>query len=70
VYWVHIELVYGRWFGGAKENLGNIECAIWSAVVVLAMVGLSALKTNWSTVLAAVRTPFLSYQSPDRVSGD
>jgi uncharacterized membrane protein len=70
VYWVHIELVYGRWFGAAKENLSNVECAIWSVVVVLAMLGLSMVRTNWSTVRSAIRVPFLSYQSPRRVSGD
>jgi uncharacterized membrane protein len=70
VYWVHIELVYGRWFGGAKENLSNVECAIWSVVVVLAMLGLSVVRTHWSTIWPAIRVPFLSYQSPRRVSGD
>jgi len=70
VYWVHIELVYGRWFGAAKQNLGNVECAVWTVVVVLAMLGLSVVKTNWSTVRSAIRLPFLSYQNPPRVSGD
>ena len=70
VYWVHIELVYGRWFGAAKQNLGNVECAIWTVVVVLAMLGLSVVKTNWNTVRSAIHLPFLSYQSPRRVSGD
>ena len=70
VYWVHIELVYGRWLGAAKENLGNVECAIASILVVLAMLGLSVLRTNWTAVWAAVRVPFTSYQSPDRISGD
>jgi uncharacterized membrane protein len=70
VYWVHIELVYGRWFGAAKESLSNVECAIWTVVVVLAMLGLSVVRTNWSTVWPAIRVPFLSYQSPRRVSGD
>ena len=31
VYWVHIELVYGRWFGSWKETLNNIECAVCAA---------------------------------------
>ena len=70
VYWVHIELVYGRWFGAAKESLSNVECAFWTVVVVLAMLGLSVVRTNWSTVWPAIRMPFLSYQSPRRVSGD
>src|SRR5580698_8829563 len=28
VYWVHIELVYGRWFGAFKESLSNVYCGI------------------------------------------
>lgn len=70
VYWVHIELVYGRWFGSLKESLTNIECAICSVVVILAMLGLSLLRTNWKTVRVALRVPSLPYQAPGRVSGD
>ena len=39
VYWVHIELVYGRWFGGFKESLSNVYCGIAAIVVILLMVG-------------------------------
>lgn len=70
VYWVHIELVYGRWLGIAKENLNNVECAIASVVVVVAMLALSMVRTNWSTVRSWLRAPFLSYQDTRRVSGD
>ena len=54
VYWVHIELVYGRWFGVAKENLSNVQCAIASIIVILAMLGLSVI----------------AYQLDDRARGD
>lgn len=67
VYWVHIELVYGRWFGGWKENLALGEAAIASITLVLLMVGMSVLRTNWTAIAAWFR-----YQlaDPPRVSGD
>ena len=68
VYWVHIELVYGRWFGAQKENLTNLECAIAAAVVIALMLGISSLRTNWRTVRAALAS--LTPNTPRRVSGD
>jgi uncharacterized membrane protein len=71
VYWVHIELVYGRWFGAWKESLGNLECGIYAAILIAAMLGLSVLRSRWSTqrLMTAV-APWFSYSSPRRVSGD
>jgi uncharacterized membrane protein len=67
VYWVHIELVYGRWLGGLKENLNVGETIAAAAAVIIAMLGLSLLRTNWS----AVRLWFGSLSpGPRRVSGD
>lgn len=64
VYWVHIELVYGRWLGGWKESLDNTQVAALTAVVIILMVGLSVLKTSakkWSAMPAAFRWyPFTS----------
>jgi len=71
VYWVHIELVYGRWFGAWKESLGNLECAIYAAILIAAMLGLSVLRSRWSTQrLMTTLVPWFSYTSPRRVSGD
>ena len=42
VYWVHIELVYGRWFSGYKGQLTIWGCLAASAGLVAAMVGMSA----------------------------
>jgi len=71
VYWVHIELVYGRWFGSWKESLGNVECAIYAAILIAAMLGLSVLRSRWNTPrLMAALAPWFSYSSPRRVSGD
>lgn len=47
VYWVHIELVYGRWFGFLKDQL-SIGWTVFAAVLVTVfMFGLSALKTSY-----------------------
>ncbi len=50
VYWVHIELVYGRWFGALKENLDIAQCALASVVLIILMIGLSRIRTHgkWS----------------------
>jgi len=71
VYWVHIELVYGRWFGSWKESLGNLECALYAAILIAAMLWLSVLRSRWNTerVMTAL-APWFSYTSPRRVSGD
>jgi len=69
VYWVHIELVYGRWLGAWKDSMNNIECAAAAVAVIALMLGISLLRTNWPTVRAAFR-PLFSTQSPRRVSGD
>jgi uncharacterized membrane protein len=47
VYWVHIELVYGRWFGKWKGQLTIGECAFWSVVLTLFMIALSYARTRW-----------------------
>lgn len=46
VYWVHVELVYGRWLWFWKENLPVASTAVAAAAVILLMLGLSALKTR------------------------
>ena len=70
VYWVHIELVYGRWFGSWKESLSNRECAVYAALLIALMLGLSVLRSRWNTArVLAFLSPWFSY-SPRRVSGD
>ena len=69
VYWVHIELVYGRWFGSWKEKLDNIECAVCAVLVIALMLGFSTIRTNWRTLKANAMAWF-SYRGPRRVSGD
>lgn len=50
VYWVHIELVYGRWLGGWKERLGVTETVILSVVVIASMVLLSVGQSRWKGI--------------------
>jgi len=52
VYWVHVELVYGRWFAAYKAQLAVWQCLAASAVLTLAMIGMSAairrLRSSWT----------------------
>jgi uncharacterized membrane protein len=45
VYWVHVELVYGRTFGYFKESLTVPQTVTVAIVVVLAMLALSVFRT-------------------------
>ena len=54
VYWVHIELVYGRWLGYWKQRLTVEETLVVAVSVILLMLGLSLIQTNWSFVRAYV----------------
>ncbi|MBI4892696.1 MAG: hypothetical protein HY821_18875, partial [Acidobacteria bacterium] len=47
VYWVHTELVYGRWFGVWKESLGVPQTVAMAALIILMMIGLSVARTGW-----------------------
>jgi uncharacterized membrane protein len=46
VYWVHIELVYGRWFGIWKESLTNVQVVMFSVILIALMTLLSVLRTR------------------------
>ena len=68
VYWVHIELVYGSWLGVLKEQLTVGQTLFAVVVTILLMLGLSVLRTNWSSVRAYFSTPQTAMAR--RVSGD
>ncbi|HSW50364.1 MAG TPA: heparan-alpha-glucosaminide N-acetyltransferase domain-containing protein [Bryobacteraceae bacterium] len=72
VYWVHTELVYGRWLYFWKESLTPAQTAFASLGVILLMLGLSALKTNWKSVRLGLARLGLGYPVPEphRVPGD
>ena len=64
VYWVHIELVYGRWLGSWKEGLDNTQVVAVTAGVIALMLAISVVRTSgkkWSAMPAALRWyPFTS----------
>jgi uncharacterized membrane protein len=70
VYWVHTELVYGRWFYFWKEGLTPLQVVFVSLTVILLMLLLSVVKTNW----ARFRQPRLAFlwpsYIPPRIPGD
>ncbi|MEO8130034.1 MAG: heparan-alpha-glucosaminide N-acetyltransferase domain-containing protein [Bryobacteraceae bacterium] len=74
VYWVHIELVYGRWFGYWKESLTYGQCALAAGVLTVAMLALSAASTHWQwrgirSLFDMISAP-VKVAKPARVSGD
>jgi uncharacterized membrane protein len=70
VYWVHIELVYGRWFGAWKESLPAAQCALAAVLLIGLMIGLSVLRTEWRSIRAALASLGYLPPEPERVSGD
>ncbi len=70
VYWVHTELVYGRWLPFWKGSLTPAETALASGGVILLMLGLSLVRTNWRTLLAAWPRLAYRFSEPRRVPGD
>jgi len=47
VYWVHIELVYGRWFGVWKEAMTVRQVLAFTTVLLALLTALSIFKTRW-----------------------
>lgn len=52
VYWVHTELVYGRWFWMWKESLPILPTAMAAAAVIASMAALSYWKARWQPAWA------------------
>src|SRR5205085_1962860 len=52
VYWVHIELVYGRWLASYKTNLTVMQTVATAFCVILLMLTISVLKTQRQRVLS------------------
>jgi uncharacterized membrane protein len=67
VYWVHIELVYGRELGVLKETLTLAQTIAMAIGVILLMLALSLARTNWAVVRSYVwpETP----AAADKLSG-
>lgn len=76
VYWVHIELVYGRWFGGWKESLPVAQTVAIAMVLICLMVALSLGQTRWKQSSLSIRDAAREFfaeaglASRRRVSGD
>jgi len=61
VYWVHTELVYGRWLWILRDALSVPQTVVVAAAVIGLMLGLSILRTQWKEVkghLSAPGVPF------------
>jgi uncharacterized membrane protein len=68
VYWVHIELVYGRWFGIWKEALSVGQVLAFTAVLLALMVLISMGQTRAKGLWAMLKSP--PVPQPRRASGD
>src|SRR5262249_16155745 len=51
VYWVHIELIYGRWIWFFKERLTVVQTSALAVLVILFLLGVSSAKTYRKEVL-------------------
>ena len=69
VYWVHIELVYGRWFGYYKTNLTVIQTVVAAVCLMILMLGLSTLKTQRQRLRAMVSDLWFQPKA-ERAAGD
>ena len=72
VYWVHIELVYGRWLPWCKNNLDVWQTVLASAILIALMLLLAVAKTYRKDIAAYVRGWQWSWSGakPDRVPAD
>ncbi len=52
VYWVHTELVYGRWLFGLRGTMGIPQIALLAVTVILAMLGLATVQGQWPRLKA------------------
>ncbi len=71
VYWVHIELVYGRWFWFLKNNLNVTQTVAAALVVIVLMLAISTAKTRRHRIAAALANGGWTFgPKPERVPGD
>ena len=71
VYWVHIELVYGRWLWFFKNGLTVPEAMLTALFVIVLMVAISTIKTYRERLaLALAEMGWWFTPKPERVPGD
>jgi fucose 4-O-acetylase-like acetyltransferase len=68
VYWVHIELVYGRWFGIWKEALSVRQVVVFTAILLALMACISVGQMRGKALWALIKSP--PVPQPRRASGD
>ena len=68
VYWVHVELVYGRWFGIWKEALTVSQVLVYTALLIGLMTALSMLQTRYKSIGSFFGTA--PAPQPEPASGD
>ncbi|MCX6597928.1 MAG: heparan-alpha-glucosaminide N-acetyltransferase domain-containing protein [Acidobacteria bacterium] len=69
IYWVHTELVYGRWLYELRGHLNMAQTAMLALTVILAMLGLSVLVTNWAAIRGWVAQRGIDF-APTPTEGD
>ncbi|MFN7993952.1 MAG: heparan-alpha-glucosaminide N-acetyltransferase domain-containing protein [Bryobacteraceae bacterium] len=72
VYWVHIELVYGRWLPFCKNSLDVGQTVISAIVVIGLMLLLAVVKTRHRDIAASFSSfrPAWTSPKPDRIAAD
>jgi len=71
VYWVHIELVYGRWLWFFKNRLDNGQTALAALCIIGLMLGLAAAKSYRQRIVKWVEDMgWAFWPKADRVAGD
>ncbi len=70
IYWVHIELIYGRWLWFWKDALTVAQTTIVALAVVWLMLGLSVCQTNRSRIRAWISNPTLGPGRRSIADGD
>ncbi len=71
VYWVHIELVYGRGLWFLKSNLNEAQTVVAAVGMILLMLAISTAKTYRHRIAAVLSDMGWTFgPKPDRVPGD
>jgi hypothetical protein len=70
VYWVHIEMVYGRSLWFLKNSLTVPQTIASAVLVILLMLGLSVARTNWPRISQSLSEMGWWYGRPERVPAD
>jgi hypothetical protein len=71
VYWVHIELVYGRWLWFLKNNLNVVQTVAAALCIILLMLALSLAKSYRQRIVTWIEgMGWAFWPKADRVAGD